>query len=531
MVGRCAKILRAPWHPAAVDAASPAAADARPRVVAGLRLVRRVGRGGEGEVWEARDAEGRRRALKLVRPEALASPAELARRGAYLRRIDHPALVAVHRTGRLAGSVLEGWGFLEMDFVDGESLAEAPADPDALERLTDLAEGLDLLHAGRWSDGVPLVHRDVKPANLIATPSGEVVLVDCSTLRGTDATQLTRIGTPRYAAPEVLTGRAGPPADVYSFGATVVALATGARGEALDEVLADPGALALPATVGAALDPDPSQRPSSCQAVLTAGAGIDLDALPDLRTAGWSQEWARRDLDSAEIDPARRAGRPGAWFGALSLGTSAAALAAAGLLGGTGSRLDGLLATWPLLAAAVAAVLLVGGARLGGASMRAALLANPFAWGWLLGGKATAAGRSRAWVRTTTSGALLAVAAVVGLLAAVVTGVAPVEVPAAGRRFGAPAALLGAGPLAAAVAGAGAAGGVGGALARVLLMPLWLTGAAVLVVAGALAALAGLLVGRPGPGSRLVAGTLAGGLAAVAPRAGGPARRAPDPRA
>ncbi|MGM0818926.1 MAG: serine/threonine-protein kinase [Actinomycetota bacterium] len=514
-----------------MDAASPAAADARPRVVAGLRLVRRVGRGGEGEVWEARDAEGRRRALKLVRPEALASPAELARRGAYLRRLDHPALVAVHRTGRLTGSVLEGWGFLEMDFVEGESLAEAPADPDALERLTDLADGLDLLHAGRWSDGVPLVHRDVKPANLIATPSGAVVLVDCSTLRGTDATQLTRIGTPRYAAPEVLTGRAGPPADVYSFGATVVALATGARGEALDEVLADPGALALPAAVGAALDPDPSRRPSSCKAVLTAGAGIDLDALPDLRTAGWSRQAAWRGRDGADVDPARRAGKPGAWFGALSLGMATAALAAVGLLGGTASRLDGLVATWPLLAAAVAAVLLVAGARLGGASLRTALLANPVAWGWVLGGKAAAAGRSRAWVRTTTSGALLVVAAVVALVAAVVIGIADVDLPGAGQRLGAPAALLGAGPLAAAVAGAGAASGVGGVLARILLAPLWLAGAVVLLAAGALAALAGLLVGRPGPGSRLVAGTLAGGLGTVAPRAGGPVRRAPDPRA
>jgi len=185
----------------------------RPHLVEGLRLVALVGRGGEGEVWEARDRRGRRRALKLVRPDCLASPAEAVVRGRLLVQIDHPALVRVHRSGLLPGwsddpgaggdaeGELEGWGFVEMDFIDGASLAAAPADPDVLERLAPLAEALDLLHAGVWSDGVPLIHRDVKPANIVQAADGRLVLVDPSTLRGVDDGQFTRIGTPLFCAP------------------------------------------------------------------------------------------------------------------------------------------------------------------------------------------------------------------------------------------------------------------------------------------------------------------------------------------
>ncbi|MDP8971462.1 MAG: phosphotransferase, partial [Actinomycetota bacterium] len=209
----------------------------RPSVVAGLRLVRPVGRGGEGEVWEVRDQRGRRRALKLIRPDVLADDAEA--RGRLLLRIDHPALVRVHRGGRLTAGPLAGWGFVEMDYVDGASLQNAPADSQVLDRLQPLAEALDLLHAGAWSAGLPLVHRDVKPANLIRTPDGRLVLVDPSTLRGVDATQLTRIGTPLFSAPEILTGRIGPAADVYSFAVTVLALSSGARGGRLADLVAE----------------------------------------------------------------------------------------------------------------------------------------------------------------------------------------------------------------------------------------------------------------------------------------------------
>ncbi len=271
----------------------------RPHVVEGLRLVALVGRGGEGEVWEARDRRGRRRALKLVRPDCLAPPREAVVRGRLLVRIDHPALVRVHRSGLLSGwsddpgaggeaeRELEGWGFVEMDFIDGPSLATAAADPDVLERLAPLAEALDLLHAGHWSDGVPMVHRDVKPANIVEDTDGRLILVDPSTLRGVDDGQLTRIGTPLFCAPEVMLGDVTPAADVYSFAATIVALATGRRGSALAEILRDPGEFDLPPGVRQALSSHPSQRPLSCRAVLRQG--LVADPLPELPT--WGDAW------------------------------------------------------------------------------------------------------------------------------------------------------------------------------------------------------------------------------------------------
>ncbi len=248
-------------------AAEPGTAGAGQALVAGCRLLRKVGSGGEGEVWEAVGPEGERCALKLIRPGALLPAHEAARRGRWLVRIAHPSLVRVRRGGLINRGDYAGWGFVAMDFIEGESLAGADAMPDAARQLWGVAEGLDLLHAGRWSDGVPLVHRDVKPANIVASAHG-LVLVDPSTLRGTDSTEMTRVGTPAYAAPEVYSGRFGPPADVYALAATAAALLTGERGEGLLAVLSDPWNAGLPDGVCLGLALDPAQRPRACRTVL-----------------------------------------------------------------------------------------------------------------------------------------------------------------------------------------------------------------------------------------------------------------------
>jgi eukaryotic-like serine/threonine-protein kinase len=233
-------------------------------IVAGLRLVRLVGSGGEGEVWESRDRAGRRRALKLIRPDALAEPETVRRRSRWLRRIRHPNLVRVHRSGLLDG----GWGFVEMDFVDGLAVDQLPADPLVVDRLRPLAEALDLLHTGVWSGGRPVVHRDVKPSNIVEAGDGRLVLVDPSTLRTVDTAGEVLMGTPVYAAPEVLDGDVSPAADVYALAVTVVALLYDAHDDDLADLVADPDALDVPEGVWAALAPDPDDRPPSCRDVL-----------------------------------------------------------------------------------------------------------------------------------------------------------------------------------------------------------------------------------------------------------------------
>lgn len=459
----------------------------RPRLVEGLRLERLVGHGGEGEVWQARDVRGRRRALKLVRPEALAAPDAVAERAAYLQRIDHPAFVRVHRSGRIEGGALDGWGFVEMDLVDGASLAAAPGDWGLLDRLLPLAEALDLLHDGHWSDGLALVHRDVKPANIIATPRGGLVLVDPSTLRGVDVGVVTRIGTPVFAAPEVVTGRVGPPADVYSFAVTALALLTGARGAELAELVEHIDDLDVPGGIRAGVDPDPGARPVSCVELLTADEPTRWrDRAATAPWAGDGEGWLAGE-ERDELSPARRRVWP--WLALLAM------IALGPSLGWRSGALQGTA-----LAAAVglAALLHLAAHALGRRALLLAVVAPPAAWALLLGDR-LASGRRRPWAHALLSGAIGGAVA------------APVAVA---RRVGAHdlatalAAGLGIVVVLAAVA-AVRMPGIAGLICRLLLLPVWLVGAGMLLVLGVIALPPAILTGRTRAAVRLITGTLA----------------------
>ncbi|MCR6033518.1 protein kinase [Nocardioides sp. zg-579] len=196
------------------------------RVIAGrYSLEREIGRGGMGAVWLGRDEVlGRAVALKRIglAPGGDGADLERAQREARLAaRLNHPHVVAVFD---LVDEDGERW--LVMEHVAGTTLAElvrirGPLDPDtAADLIGQAADALAAAHAA----GV--VHRDVKPSNMLVTPDERVKISDFGIARAEADASLTRTGlvtgSPAYLAPEVASGRlATPPSDVWSLGASL----------------------------------------------------------------------------------------------------------------------------------------------------------------------------------------------------------------------------------------------------------------------------------------------------------------------
>lgn len=240
-----------------VAAAGPAAVG--PRYERGGLL----GRGGMGEVHIARDVElGRDVALKTAHPGDPGAAHRLAREAALTARLEHPNIVPVYAAGRDA----EGRPWYAMRRLPGRSLAAVlaatPLGPPRLRlvrHLTDAAQALAHAH----ERGV--LHRDVKPANLMVGPQGETVLADwglaCTREEAADA---VHAGTPGYMAPEQ--GRRGPVderVDIYGLGAALFELLSGAPPPAKGPIPRLQGA-AIPPELAAiahrALQPDPADR-------------------------------------------------------------------------------------------------------------------------------------------------------------------------------------------------------------------------------------------------------------------------------
>jgi transcriptional regulator with GAF, ATPase, and Fis domain len=181
-----------------------------------FRILRLLGKGGAGQVFVAEDRErgGERVALKMSRTPAEAQRAA-RREFSRLARLGHPHVVRVFDFGRVAEPV-EAL-YLTSELVDGEDLRSWSRERDTQEIapvLVQVCRALSYLH------GRGVVHGDVKPENVLVEPGPNAKLVDFGLSTGADARALEGIsGTPRYLAPEVLTGDAPSPAsDLYSLG-------------------------------------------------------------------------------------------------------------------------------------------------------------------------------------------------------------------------------------------------------------------------------------------------------------------------
>lgn len=254
-------------------------------------LGERIAVGGMGEVWRAQDRVlGRTVAMKLLSPSLADQPGftrrfrEEARNTAML---SHPNIAAVYDYGEDAGA-----SWLVMELVEGQPLSQiikddGPMDPRRVSAI--IAQAASALQAAHDAG---VIHRDVKPANILVRSDGQVKLTDFGIARATDAAPITRtgevMGTAQYISPEQATGKpAGPHSDMYSLGVVAHEMLTGKRpfdegspvATAMAHIHNDPPP--LPPSVGqplagvvmACLAKDPAHRPESGRTVTSALRG------------------------------------------------------------------------------------------------------------------------------------------------------------------------------------------------------------------------------------------------------------------
>ncbi|UGY92962.1 serine/threonine-protein kinase [Streptomyces gobiensis] len=208
----------------------PLAAD-DPRTIGEYRLLRRLGAGGMGRVYLGRSPGGRTVAVKAVHPHFAADEEFRAR---FRREVESARRVGGDWTAPVLDADPEATTpWVATGYVAGPSLQQAVAEYGPLPETTVRAMGAGLAEALRHVHGLGLVHRDVKPSNVLLTLDGPR-LIDFGIARATDGTaSLTStgasVGSPGYMSPEqVLGSGVGGASDVFSLGAVLAYAATGA---------------------------------------------------------------------------------------------------------------------------------------------------------------------------------------------------------------------------------------------------------------------------------------------------------------
>ncbi|MFF8450931.1 serine/threonine-protein kinase [Streptomyces leeuwenhoekii] len=206
------------------------------RVIAGrYRLQDRLGRGGMGVVWRATDQLlGRQVAVKELPSDDSLSAAQARRRrdrtlreARALAQLHHPNVIVVH-------DVVEHdeRPYIVMELIDGGSLADRVAGRGPVDAREAARIGVALLGALRTAHAAGVLHRDVKPSNVLVAEDGRVVLTDFGVAHVAGTSTLTEsgtlVGSPEYTAPERMSGvRTGPESDLWSLGALLCAVLSG----------------------------------------------------------------------------------------------------------------------------------------------------------------------------------------------------------------------------------------------------------------------------------------------------------------
>jgi len=256
----------------------------------GYTLEEALGEGGMGLVFRARAEDGREVALKVLKIELagdLVFQHRFRQEARAASEVHDPHLVPI-----IEAAEADGRHYLAVDYVPGGSLGDRISESTTLgiaelaRVISEVAAGLDALH------GAGIVHRDIKPHNILFSADGTAMLTDFGLAKGPAYTVLTRpgqvMGTLDYLAPELIRGQpATPLTDVYALGCLAFECATGKAPFAdkgifevglahLEEPPPDPAAArpelspALAAALLSALEKDPADRPASAGAFADA---------------------------------------------------------------------------------------------------------------------------------------------------------------------------------------------------------------------------------------------------------------------
>ena len=210
-------------------------------IVERFRVVRLLGAGGMGEVYQVEDSRlDRRLAIKVLSAELARDPHFLKRfreEGRAASALNHPNVCIIHEVGELE----DGCPFIAMEFIEGEPLnaklkSGTPSVGEIVDMGIQIADALDAAHAKG------IVHRDIKPSNICVDEGGRVKVLDFGLAKRmgeetgalVQATSLaetqtgTLMGTPFYMSPEQVLGRPlDHRSDIFSFGALLYELITG----------------------------------------------------------------------------------------------------------------------------------------------------------------------------------------------------------------------------------------------------------------------------------------------------------------
>ena len=278
-----------------------------PESVARFRIVRKLGAGGMGEVYLADDpALDRQVALKVLSPASTGDDTarqRLIREAQAAARLEHPNVCAIYEVGEDQGHV-----YFAMQFIEGETLATRIArGPIAADEL--LRIGSDV------ADALGIIHRDIKPQNIMLSARGLVKVLDFGLAKAVDEDRRddretvaaltepgTIPGTTAYMSPEQLKGESlDPRTDIFSLGCVLYEMASGRRAFARPSAAgtiaailsgppppldAPPGGEALPRVIGRCLETDRDRRFASAQELVADLRGLRSGSTPAAAATG-----------------------------------------------------------------------------------------------------------------------------------------------------------------------------------------------------------------------------------------------------